>query len=382
MSEEPPAAGAAPAVPIDPSLRYDVTPFVAEGGCPILGTLLLAAGMAALALGLAWGVSAVAQRWFHLLLITPVLLGLLIGVVGERGVGLAKVRSPRAALLIGLGAGLLFIVGVHYFDYIHFRETVAERLRAPIARRLAYELFGEQLRQIVPDIQFDPEKGENAREAKVVLNRLGPRLDAERDNLRAQTAANPKAIMDILHEDSPLANETEKEVGAALAAWAEGVGFWEFLGVKAEQGDALRFKRGRVLSLRATWLWLVWGLECLIAGLIPAGLMMIRSGKPFCARCQEWKDERELGRMRRPADATQAALCAGEVGRLASATGDDTLALHAAVCPGCGPDGGVDVRLEKVTKKKEKEETTDLAHVAYPGAALPALEALCTSEEC
>jgi hypothetical protein len=82
-----------------------------------------------------------------------------------------------------------------------------------------------------------------------------------------------------------------------------------------------------------------------------------------------------------PAEEAATALTEGALGRLAavsSGADGDTVALHLAVCPTCGQEASLEVRLEKVTRdKKDNEQTEDLAHVSYPGRALPALEALC-----
>jgi hypothetical protein len=182
---------------------------------------------------------------------------------------------------------------------------------------------------------------------------------------------------------SRAADEPNKDAEAVLRAWAEDKTFWDFLKLKAEQGDTIRWKRGFKLQVHATALWVCWVVECLLVGAI-AGLFMNRGDDPFCARCQTWKVDRKLGRLHVPAGPAVTALKEGALGLFPTQATHDgaTLELHASVCPSCGAESPVDVRLRKITKNAKEEETEEeVAHVTYPGRALPVLEALAPRKE-
>jgi hypothetical protein len=70
----------------------------------------------------------------------------------------------------------------------------------------------------------------------------------------------------------------------------------------------------------------------------------------------------------------------GEIVRLADAARPTTktrLRLTGSICPKCGTSGALDVTLELVRlNEKNEEETSELAHLTYPGVALPVFEAI------
>jgi hypothetical protein len=109
------------------------------------------------------------------------------------------------------------------------------------------------------------------------------------------------------------------------------------------------------------------------------------AAEPFCADCRRWKKARPLAVVKQPGEAAAAALSAGELTRLETPIeGPDAIpcALTVAVCPGCGADGPVDVKLTHTFKdKKGNDRTRTLAHMTYPGAALRVFEALARPPE-
>jgi hypothetical protein len=128
-----------------------------------------------------------------------------------------------------------------------------------------------------------------------------------------------------------------------------------------------------------------WGVELLIAVGMAAALAWAGASEPFCTDCRRWKKARPLAVVSQPGPAAADALLAGELTRLAApiaAPDSIPCALTAAVCPACGADGPVDVKLTHTFKdKKGNNRTRTLAHATYPGAALPVFEALARPPE-
>jgi hypothetical protein len=415
---------------LSPSLRFDVAPYQPDGGCPLLGVLLLGIVMLAAAVGLGWLTSYVGQ-WFYLVLLAPVGLGFVLAGLGWLMVTGTKVRHGGVVFLIGLMAGTITLVAMHYYDYLRYRDNVTEHLRRPLERQLGMEAVLAEA-GAAPNAEKENQDGkEQEREAELVLQRMGNDLAAVRQRLQAEVAASkspvrlPGALLPfvaqarcrqavafgplpyamgvaetvlrpkaarlamlaqlMLLDRSPLGTQIDPDVEAALHAWAGRLDLGDFLSLKAEEGTVFRLKRNKI-PLHGSVLWGCWVVECLIAGMI-AGLFMNRSQSPFCVRCEQWKKERPLGRLVLPAAEATEHLTSGALGQLSAAADAateekdgahrDTIAVHVAVCPQCGPDGGIEVRLQKIKKKKDEEEKEDLVRVTYPGTALPALESLC-----
>jgi hypothetical protein len=128
-----------------------------------------------------------------------------------------------------------------------------------------------------------------------------------------------------------------------------------------------------------------WGVEVLIVAGVAFAIMIGAAGMPFCRECQAWKQQRKLGTLTfRPGDGGGAqlvsALGSGEVTRLIDynpSPGDGPLHLSASVCPKCGDQGPIDVKLmHKYKTAKNEERAKELLHVTYPGEAFRALEAV------
>jgi hypothetical protein len=164
--------------------------------------------------------------------------------------------------------------------------------------------------------------------------------------------------------------------------WHEGgLGFREFVDIRAQQGVTItRTGRKGGMNLGYTGSYIYWAVEVLIAAGLAAWMMYQGAGEPFCTQCHRWKEQRVLGRLGAPAMTTANAIADGELTRLAEHDFDNPvgrLQIRIAVCSQCGTNAPIDVQVQEVGQdKKGNEKLTELAHVTYPGEALPVLEAL------
>jgi hypothetical protein len=317
---------ASPAPP-DPTLRFEAAPYRPDGGCTPLGLAVLCGWTLAAAAGLGWLLSYVGQ-WVYAPVLFPALFGVILMFLGGCGSVLTKVRHVPAAVLVGLASGIVTMVAMHYFDYQRFQTTAPARLRDRIKLELGWMVAYGDLDEFVPGVVHKvlegqsrsgrPDKNDPATEAVVVWERVSPELEPVILHLKAELKAG-RITKESLTKlgSSPLGESLNEEIEGTLSAWASRLTFWDFLRLKADQGDAFRWKRGKLFTLRGGWLWASWGLE-LLAGVFVATFMGFTSVRPFCARCHQWKDENETGRAYVPATTAAEQLVAGEVGRLAA----------------------------------------------------------------
>jgi hypothetical protein len=290
--------------------------YVPEGGFSAAGLPVLLAGLGAAAVGLGWVASFIGQ-WFYLILVFPVAIGLgLIGVGVLLG-RLTKMRSPGLAVLFGLVSATLAIVAMHYFNYQRFLKQRDEVLKK------------------VPD------------------------LDAVQ---------------------APLHDPKEAEAVQFLRDARKVNSFPSYVTFEARQGVTISGRGKGGLNLGFTGTWIYWGVElAVVAGMAIFGLIG-GAAAPFCSTCKDWKQERPLGTLERRDTDVAAVLRSGEIERLKAydpALGGGNLVVTAAVCPNCKGEAPISVRLVEVTKnEKGEEQRNELAHVTYPGAALPEFEAL------
>ena len=92
----------------------------------ILGTVV--ALLAAMAVW-AWEISPIPT----LVIITPILQGVLIGVAMTFMIGRLRMRNPKLVGLIAFACGLLSVAMVHYGHYMHMVEVTTQELKASIA---------------------------------------------------------------------------------------------------------------------------------------------------------------------------------------------------------------------------------------------------------
>lgn len=409
---------------LEPTLHFDVTEHKAEGGCPPLAALVLTGVMAATAMGIGWGISYLNQ-WFYLLIIIPFILSLILAGVGWVGVGYLKIRSEGVAFLIGLLAGCLCWGAIHYFNWQRYRQEATLKLIAPVKQLVGLQTLEEvmlkkaenfpqpkienleghkrrpeiekrlaeiqerqsQLRERVAEFQgkiADIRKilasEKTGAEAQAVANWLEADLEPIRRRLEQEAEGDPDVASELFDVNtSPLGTKIHLEVLEVLRGWAGQVSFWEYLKARAAAGYHFSYRRFG-FPIRGGWAWAGWVMEVLILSLVAGGVMTIRASKPFCKHCAGWKEENKLGRVHMPAQRAVELLKSGAVGQFANEakkTGDDIIDVYLSTCPNCKTASSVEVRLEKVTVDKEaNESTSDLAHVSYPGRALPPLTML------
>lgn len=347
---------------------FAVVPFEPDGGYPFAGpfracsSLLLAA--AALAFPAYWVASALPEiEW----VVTLALGGALAGV-GWQAVARSRLRNPPLATLIGFLAGALGVAALHYWDYQE-RLTGLEAEVWPAARdRLTRELFPAAAAPLPRAFNRDPRR-------RLKEPVLPPRVAAAVD------AVARKRVEKGWPRGGDVPADLENEVQRAVHQAVEEIGFGEYLSWRATQGTPVFIPKAHdKLVLGRLGSFILWGLEAALAGLLAGAAMAVRARRPFCLECQTWKTTRQLGRLRLPAELARDVFEAGEVRKLDR--GDFTPAggpirLTVATCPRCGDRAPVEVKVEEVTlNDKNAEVAKELAHLTYPGEALPVLEGL------
>jgi hypothetical protein len=137
---------------------------------------------------------------------------------------------------------------------------------------------------------------------------------------------------------------------------------------------------GAITAIVATWLtlepfWLIVAIGAAVGALF--GFVLGRSSTlgPYCTRCQNWKQSRPIGSIQRDAQAAKEALEAGDLAALGALSPEgDTIDLLVNYCPRCAKDATIDVSFWP------KAGGLPLAHVTYPGGALPIFERLCAAD--
>lgn len=177
-------------------------------------------------------------------------------------------------------------------------------------------------------------------------------------------------------------NDLEKLNPGFRAEWEkEHKGFKDYINIQANQGVRIgRVGRGNGMNLGYIGSYIYWLLEMLLVAGIGFAGMLGAASDPYCEGCRSWKQSRALGRIAIPRDAALEAIQSGAIVQLAETDFADaagTLVITVSECKQCGQESTIEVKLEEVTKDaKGKESTKQLAHVTYPGHALPVLEAL------
>ena len=97
-------------------LRKKPVEFQADGGVSLIGLPILIVALLVGAIALGWLASFIGQ-WFYLVFFFPIGLGFGLVLVGVAVAGLAKMRNIALGALLGLIAGVLTMVTMHFFDY-------------------------------------------------------------------------------------------------------------------------------------------------------------------------------------------------------------------------------------------------------------------------
>jgi hypothetical protein len=164
-----------------------------------------------------------------LVILTPFLQGLLIGLVMAFAIGRLRMRNPKLLLLIGFTCGLASVAMVHMGHHIRFVQEVAALYR----------------QQVEADGSLTPEQKKEALEV----------ADKE-----------PQAITDAF-----LLQKTGHSglIGSIL--------------LRSEQGVKIKSA-----TLTGWGLWTLWGFEALVVAFMAAAMSHARASEPFCEDCGDW----------------------------------------------------------------------------------------------
>lgn len=162
------------------------------------------------------------------------------------------------------------------------------------------------------------------------------------------------------------------------------LGFIEFMNIQAEHGVEIG-RTSSSINLGYIGSWIYWIVETLIVAGVTFFVVRSAAAEPYCPDCGVWKDERVLGGFGADPDAAAAALQSGDLERIRQANPSPVaspLVVTAAHCHHCAKGHRVDLKLESMLANKKGEvENKTLAHVSYPGEAMPYLAALFAAPE-
>jgi hypothetical protein len=345
------------------SFRFDVTPYQADGGYSLLGLVLCYALVFAFAVGLGY-LAHFPDRWLPgIEWVVAAVLGFSLAGMGWLVVGRTKVRSAGQAGLAGFLGGILALGAMHYWNY----QDYLGRLEQEVNQFVANQVIQARNAPKVP---------------KVVIFRPLPPLPVGPQRARRIPAQIEEELKPVINQQvqAGQAGQGGPEVNKAVAAAVAHFGYWDYLDWRATQGAELALPKVRKnITLGYTGSYILWAVEALIVGGIAAGFMVVRALRPFCTECNLWKEQRSLGRLNLDATRAVAVFSSGTLAELAGedlAQKDGPLGITIRVCGRCLEECPVDVKLTQFTKKKDKEESSELAHLTYPGPALRVLEAL------
>jgi len=314
--------------------RIPVQRFHPDGGCSPSGWILLqgASAVAGVVMGLLTGFI---SQYFYLVVLFPCVIGFGIGWLGTTTITKGKIRSPWLALVAAMLGGLCAVWGMHYFSYMMFYKAQTANISPEEFKEVQNVVRNyDQLRQNPPD-------------------------DEDLQKFLEFLAANPKVLRALQVES-----------------------FTDFVDLAAEEGVTINSSRGgngKGMNLGYVGSYIYWIVELgIIAGL---AVMMMRgaAAEPFCQTCQEWKGWRMLGRVDLAAPA-QVALETGNLNELRALNPMPYVGDHnvsASVCPNCGIESPVEMKLDKRTLDQNNNATySTLTTVTYPGYAMPLIDQL------
>jgi hypothetical protein len=131
------------------------------------------------------------------------------------------------------------------------------------------------------------------------------------------------------------------------------------------------------LNLEQTWLCV--GVAGLAAASMAFLISCVASRRAHCTLCHRWKTSRRIGSIQRDAQSAKEALEAGDLAALRALSPEGaTVLVSVSHCRACSLQAPIDVLFAtKVSNAKGASGSVELAHVTYPGGALPAFERLC-----
>lgn len=316
-----------PPVPSAPaSGRFDVTPYRADGGFAASGVVMLITALA-IAGAVIGFIAFQVSKLFYLIILFPIVIGLVVGFVGVKMTKAGRVRNPVIGGVAGFAAGVFAMLVMHYSEWQRFKGEVDD----------------------------DPDQA-----ALVALPA------DQRDKLMIAEGASP---------------EEREQADKAVAAYHGFPAFMDFqatLGVRIGKATSGSSDKGLNLGYYGSYIY--WIIEVLIVAGITFAMVRSASAEPFCVGCNEWKQPRVIGFLQAEPNAAAVAVRSGELQRIVEAGPTSEVATQSRVTVAecrCGTEGAADVKLESLTTDaKGNVQAKALAHVRYPGAAVPYLNAM------
>jgi hypothetical protein len=148
-----------------------------------------------------------------------------------------------------------------------------------------------------------------------------------------------------------------------------------YLDATARIGLTISGRSGEGINLGYSGTHLYWALELVVVGGLALFGARAAATRPFCVGCGHWKAERLLSVLNEAPDLVPT-LRRGlleDLGSHRPPADKGDLTLSVAVCPFCGTESPVDVRLERLAGNKGRT-AAEVVHLTYPGEALPVLE--------
>lgn len=150
------------------------------------------------------------------------------------------------------------------------------------------------------------------------------------------------------------------------------IGFWEYMDLRATEGVRFGKAGGGAAGngIGYTGSIIYWVFEAVVTAAGAGALAAVCVGSPFCEGCNRWKQKRQLGPYRvEPGYAVPAVANGVPTGLLVPADGKKSVVVALYVCPGCGDQGTIDVKVTGTHQEGSKTMTWN-GYVTYPGEAL------------
>lgn len=322
MSTEIPAPAAPAVLP-----RFNVSPYRPDGGFAMSGVTLLLSALAIAGAILGY-LAHLVSAYIYLIIMFPILIGLGLGVIGTRMIKQGRVRNPLFGGLAGFLGGVLAMAMMHYFDFEKFKAQQPPLSQLPPKIAEVAQLPTAQRTQWI--------------QANV------PAEDRE-DLDNALRSVNVKTLFDYMDLSARYGVEIKRTTGSS---------------------------KDKGLNLGYTGTYIYWMVEVLIVALVTWGMLKSAAAEPYCAPCDQWKEQKVLGVLP-GSQAAGMAVASGNLGAMAALDphGQGIVRVTAACCKGCVGKGHIDVKAELITAdRKGKEKTQTVAHVSYPPEAMVPLQ--------
>jgi hypothetical protein len=170
-----------------------------------------------------------------------------------------------------------------------------------------------------------------------------------------------------------------------VSALQRSPGMLAYLQATAREGLTISGRDGDGLNLGQIGTYAYWGIEVLLVVLIASIGGATGARDPYCSLCRGWKEDRFLGTLADGGVQQRRLIERGSLWALTCYRPTSTsgpLVLSATVCPRCGCEAPVDLRVEWNPRVRRMGASTILPiQLTYPGEALPILEKLFTPKK-